>query len=394
MIWRRHFKNKKNLFLNDRHEEKGVEKEDRRKLYDKRILPLLSGGDAVIFAEPVNPDLWDYYRGLGMANILPENIFYAKDYLKYPSLTKAVLADKNLIKDLKKRKFDYLIPYIESFNTEVLARKIGSKLLRPASLTEKLNNKSYYRRLIKKLEFPMIPGCTVNNLNEALDKFRELRKEGFQRAVIKKERSVSGFGVFVINCAEPLRKVFKKEFSREKSFVLEGFIEDIVFSPNIQYFIGPRSIDLIIISDQLLEKDRVSYAGNYFPSKANARPETLARLKDLSWKFCRYLRQHKCYGIVGIDFLVTKGGDIYSTEANVRFNGSTFPALVFEQLLNNKGGFSWRSFSLSRAPLSIAKFLRLNNRRLVSSQKKSGLFPLGVDLLPILGEGQFMEISG
>lgn len=393
MIWRRYFKEKKILFLNDRHEEKGVESEDRRKLYDKRLLPLLGEGDAAIFAESVNPYLWDYYRSLGLAAILPENIFYTKDYLKFPSLTKAVLADKDLIKSLKKRKFDYLIPYIESFDTEILAEKIGAKLLRPAGLTEKLNNKSHYRRLIKKLGFPAIPGYTVGNLNEALAKFKKLQKDGFRKAVIKKERSVSGFGVFVIGSAEELRKVFKKEFLAEKSFVIEGFIENIVFSPNVQYFIGPRSIDLIVISDQLLEKDKVSYAGNYFPSKANAKPEILARLKDLSLKFCRYLQKRKCYGIVGIDFLVTKKGEIYSTEANVRFNGSTFPALVFERLFNGKSGFFWRSFSQAGNLISIKDFLSRHRRQLINKNKKTGLFPIGVDLLPNLGEGQFMEIS-
>lgn len=395
MIWHEYFKNKKTLFLNDRHEEKDVEKEDRRKLYDKRILPMLSEKDAAVFGGAINPYLWQYYKNLGLAEIQSENIFYAKEYLKFSSLTKAILADKKLICELKKRKFDYLIPYIESVDTEILAQKIGARLLRPADLTEKLNNKSFYRRLISKLGFPMIPGYTVKGLREAQEKFKRLRNQGFRKVVLKKERSVSGFGVFILDDFEKLQKILTKKFSEEKSFLLEGFIENIEFSPNIQYWIAPSRIDFLVISDQLLGRDRVSYAGNFFPSKTLSRPEIFSKIQDLSLKFCRYLQKNKCYGIVGIDFLVTKNNQIYSTEANVRFNGSTFPALIAERILDKReDGFSWRSFGQTGDLIPVKDFFARHSSQLIDKNKKTGLFPIGIDLLPILGEGQFMEISG
>ncbi|MFH1551569.1 MAG: hypothetical protein ABIC36_01660, partial [bacterium] len=96
----------KKLYINDRHEEKDTHQEDRRKIYDKRILPLLTRNDSAVFAEPVDPVLHDYYRNLGLAGIKPENIFYADSYLDYPSLTEAVLNNRSLINEIKKRNFD------------------------------------------------------------------------------------------------------------------------------------------------------------------------------------------------------------------------------------------------------------------------------------------------
>ena len=74
-MFNKFFLGNKNLYLNDRHEEADTYKEDRRKLYDKRILPLLEEDDFAIFGEKIDFFLWDYYRSLGLAKIKPKNIF-------------------------------------------------------------------------------------------------------------------------------------------------------------------------------------------------------------------------------------------------------------------------------------------------------------------------------
>ena len=285
--------NKKILYLNDRHEEADTASEDRRKLYDKRILPLLKENDIAVFAEEINPFLWDYYRNLDLAAIKKENIFYVPDYLNYPSLTKAVLDNQSLIKKIKQKSFDTLIPYIESYDTQVLAQKIGCRILREASLTDWINNKTNYRQVIQKLNFPMITGFTVKNLKEAKECFSSLKNQGFKEIVLKKERSVAGFGVFVIKTEEELKKRLEKDYFDQKQFLLEGFIEGIKITPNVQYWIGPKKINFINMSDQLLEKDRISYAGNIFPSRLRQMSNIWKEIENFSLKFCDYLQKQK-----------------------------------------------------------------------------------------------------
>ena len=388
-----YFNNKKILYLNDRHEEEDTESEDRRELYDKRILPLLGENDAVIFAEEVDPFLLKYYQSLDLATIKKENVFYVHDYLNYPSLTKAILSDQLLIKKIKKRNFDILIPYIESYDTQVLAKRIGCRILRAADKTDWINNKTNYRQVIQKLNFPMIPGFTVKNLEEAKKCFRSLKNQGFKEVIFKKERSVSGFGIFIVKTEKELKEQLKKKFFNQRQFLLEGLIETIKISPNIQYWVEPKKIDLIVVSDQLFEEDRVSYAGNIFPSEIKQMPDIWEKIEYFSLKFCDYLQRQEYYGLVGIDYLITKSGNIYSTEANVRFNGSTFAALVAKKLFGETNNIYWKTISIKISPRSFRDLFESISGYFITKRDKYGLFPIGVDLLDSMGEGQFVAIG-
>jgi len=388
-----YFNNKKILYLNDRHEEADTASEDRRKLYDKRILPLLNENDTAIFAEEINPFLWDYYRNLDLAAIKKENIFYVQDYLNYPSLTKAVLNNQSLIKKIKQRNFDTLIPYIESYNTQVLAQKIGCRILREASLTNWINNKTNYRQVIQKLNFPLIPGFTVKNLKEAKKCFRSLKDKGFKEIVLKKERSVAGFGIFVVKTEKELEGQLEKNFIGQKQFLLEGFIEKIKITPNIQYWIGPKEINFINASDQLLEKDRVSYAGNVFPSQLRQMFNIREEIEKLSFRFCSYLQKQKCYGLIGIDYLVTKDSRIYSTEANVRLNASTFIHSIINQLFDSSDRIFWKTFTLHRSPLSFKNLFEHFSESFITQRGQFGIFPIGIDSLDSIGEGRFIAVG-
>jgi hypothetical protein len=388
-----YFSDKKMLYLNDRHEEEDTGSEDRRKLYDKRILPLLGENDAVIFAEEIDPFLLKYYQSLDLATIKKENVFYAHDYLNYPSLTKAVLSDQSLIKKIKQRNFDILIPYIESYDTQHLARIIGCQILRDADKTDWINNKTNYRQVIQKLNFSMIPGFTAKNLEEAKECFSHLKSQGFKKVVLKKERSVAGFGVFIISTERELEERLDKDFFGLKRFLLEGFIERMKISPNVQYWVGPKKIDFIIVSDQLFEEDRTSYAGNIFPSQIRQMSDIWGKIEGFSLKFCDYLQKQKCYGLFGHDWIVTKDGNIHTTEANVRLNASTFVHFIVNQLFDSPDKIFWRTFTIHQPPQSFKDLFESISECFITKRGKYGLFPIGVDLLNSMGEGQFMAIG-
>jgi len=386
------FSDKQLIYINDRHEEKDTEKEDRRKLYDKRILPLLDKNDLVVFGEKINPFLWDYYRSLGLAEIDKDNIFYVENYLEYPSLTKALLHNQPIIERIKKRGPDILIPYIESEDVQSLAQEINCRLLRNCKLVEKLNNKAIYREIIKNLGLGIIPGSRVCSLEEAKKVFKSLKRQGFNKILLKKERSVAGFGIFLVHTEKELEKQIRGNFYSEKTFLVEGFIENIEVSPNVQYRIEPQKISLIGITDQLFEKDKLSHKGNIFPSVV--RDSVLQKeIKDFSLKICKYLQERKCYGFVGFDYLVTKDGEIYSTEANVRLNASTFPLFIVDRLLGQNDNICWRTFMISGKPMSFEKIFECLPEIFVSKKVSFGIFPVDIGVLDSMGEGQFMAIG-
>ena len=385
------FPDSKNLYLNDRHEEADTHKEDRRKLYDKRILPLLEENDFTIFGEKIDPFLRDYYKNLGLAKIKPANIFYTDSYLNYPSLTKAVLADKNLIQRLKKEKFYFLMPYIESYDAGKLAGEIGAFLFRSSEFTDWINNKSNYREILKELKLPIIPGYQTN-LEKAEGHFNELKNQGFKKVVLKKERSISGFSVFVIEKEGDFSQCLKDNFSEQKSFVLEGFIEDVKYSPNFQYFITENNVEFIVATDQLLEKDGVSYSGNLYPSFLIKKPAIWKTINEMSEKICDYLQRKRCFGLAGIDYIVTGQGKVYSTEVNARLNGSTFPALIAEKLFGEGVNIHWLFKTFHFKSTSFENLFN-KFKYFIKKRGEIGILPVGVDLLESMSEGQFMIIT-
>ncbi len=384
---------KKVIYLNDRHEEKDTEKENRERLYDKRILPLLDKNDLAIFGDKIDAVLWDYYRNLNLARVKETNIFYLQNYSRYPSLTKAALNDCLIIKEILKRRPDVLVPYIVSKDTHLFANKIKTRLLADYKTVETVNNKANYRRILKKLGFPIIPGLKANNLRDAITYFNYLRNQGFKKVVIKKERSAAGFGVFIIKTEKELEQRFGEHFAGEKCFILEGFIEKVKIYPNLQYWIGPREVKFVVLSDQMFNKGEVSSEGNAYPSLVVKTPHVWERIKKFSYKLCHYLQSKKYRGIIGIDFLITESGYAYSTEVNCRFNYSTFPALVIRKLFGQNVNLAWKTFTVRGCAVSFEKLLRSAKSIFITRRRKFGIFPIDIGILESRGEGQFMAVA-
>jgi len=391
-MFQQFLKNGKTIYLNDRHEEVS-HGEPRCRIYDQKILSLLDRNDFAIFGERINPFLWNYYRSLGLAEINPKNIFYADSYLEYPSITKSVLADESLCKELKQNNIDFLIPYFESIDTETLAKKINAKLLRSAKFTEWINNKTNFRKILKELKIPMIPGYQTN-LKKAKNHYKILKKSGFQKVVLKIERSVSGIGVFIVEKEKELHECLEKYFNQEEKFVLEGFIENVQHSPNFQYFISKKNIEFITTTDQLIGKDGLFYSGNLYPSFSVNEPDVFDAINNKSRKICKRLQDRQCFGLVGIDYIVTKQRKVYPVEANVRLNDSTSPHLIIKKLFNKqKENISWifETYYFEK-PISFKDLFQKFNY-FIKKKGKYGVFPLCVDLMEEMNEGQFIIIS-
>ena len=388
-IFSKLYPDSKILYLNDRHEEADTHKEDRRKLYDKRLLPLLAENDFAIFGEIINPFLWDYYRSLDFAKIKNDNIFFVNSYLDFASLTTAVLADKSLMDKLNKEKFDLLCPYIESSNTEILADKIDTTLLRSSSSTDWINNKANYRQVLAELNLPVITGWQIEK-KDALPRLMELKSKGFKKVVLKKERSVSGFGVFVVETEKELLQCVKENFIDKKSFIIEGFIEDIQCSPNYQYFITQEKIEFLGATDQIFYGNGVAYNGNIYPSTLSVK--IASEIEKAAEKICRYLQSEKCFGLAGIDFIVTESDKIYSTEVNARINGSTFPILIGKDLFQGGENYCWTFKTFNFQPSSFEKLYN-EFKYFIKKRGEYGIFPIGVDLAENFGEGQFMIVA-
>jgi predicted ATP-grasp superfamily ATP-dependent carboligase len=389
---RSYFKEQKILYINDRHEEKDIESEDKRKLYDKRILGLLGKDDMAVFGDMIDEVLLGYYRSLGLADINHEYIYYVPDYQNYKSLTEALSNNETLIDKIKSKKPDILIPYIESETVYIISHRLKCKLLNNHNITEWANDKIAYRRQLYRLDLSVITGFEVASFKEAEKAFCDLKRKGFKKALLKKPRSVAGFGIFTVESRKHLKSRLLENFIDGDSILIEGLVPRVVFSPNVQFWIDKNKIELIASTDQLFAKNSYTHDGNSFPSLLEKHPEIKEKIYGMCKKICFRFQEQGYYGVVGIDFIITAEGKIYSTEANARFNASTFSAMMVKKLFGDQKVF-WKSFVLRTNPMSFEDIYESNKNVFISNKREYGIFPLSIDCLNTLGEAEFLAID-
>jgi len=103
-------------------------------------------------------------------------------------------------------------------------------------------------------------------------------------------------------------------------YLVESFV-DVVAAPNVQLHIHANGqVALVSVSEQRI-KDGVAHVGNtYFPD--------MPVHEDIP-RFCemigRALHQQGYKGLLGIDFIETRQGELLFVEVNPRVNGATYP---------------------------------------------------------------------
>ncbi|GAF69434.1 unnamed protein product, partial [marine sediment metagenome] len=245
---------------------------------------------------------------------------------------------------------------------------------------------------LTELNLPVIPGYIVSSFDYAKECFLKLKKQGFKKILLKKERSVAGFGIWAVESFKDFNKCLEENFNNQKSFLIEAFIDKIYFSSNIQYWLSKDKIRFMAVSDQIFKNNLFAHAGNIYPSKLKSTMDTQNKVYEFSEKICRYLQKQKCYGLVGIDIIVTRDSNIYSSEVNARLNASTFAALLIRELFG-KDEVCWKSFTYHTNQIRVDDFFKKNADIIIDKNKKFGIFPIDMGPLNAIGEAQLVSIG-
>ncbi|MFH1551532.1 MAG: hypothetical protein ABIC36_01470, partial [bacterium] len=134
-------------------------------------------------------------------------------------------------------------------------------------------------------------------------------------------------------------------------------------------------------------------SGGSFPAEFINVSDVLEKITELSLRFCVYLQEKKTYGLIGIDWIITRDGLIYSPEANVRFNASTFNIMTVDKLFGSSENCFWKTFGVNGSPQSFESLFERFSDIFITQKGQFGVFPVGVDVLNSMGEGQFMAIG-
>jgi hypothetical protein len=153
--------------------------------------------------------------------------------------------------------------------------------------------------------------------------------------LIKTSHGLSGEGTYIIRsysdlryCLEELQKY--RQIDLLETIVVSEFVKNEINNYCIQFYVNKQGdITLIGVTQQ-----QVSPEGNYLGGLIDYTND-LNRFLELISSVGQYANQQGYFGVIGVDVLETRDGELYAIDANFRINGSTPLCLQRHQLLKH-----------------------------------------------------------
>lgn len=151
--------------------------------------------------------------------------------------------------------------------------------------------------------------------------------------LIKTSHGLSGEGTYIIRsfsdlnyCLEELKKYLKNNLL--ETIIISEFVQHEVRNYCIQFYVDKQGcISLIGVTQQL-----VSFTGSYLGGLINY-TDDLSQFAEMIATVGQYAHQQGYFGVIGLDVLEDRNGQLYAIDANFRINGSTPLCLQRHDLL-------------------------------------------------------------
>ncbi|MFA6023379.1 MAG: ATP-grasp domain-containing protein [Candidatus Pacearchaeota archaeon] len=190
----------------------------------------------------------------------------------------------------------------------------------PARLKKFLDTKSKVRRELRNQGIKVIPGIEGVLEEDSFDKVSKLYGLPF---FVQFDDSASGSGSYLIDSQSSFNELKGKYKNEPVTFMkfLQGPSLNInaVKTRNFTVLSEPS---FQIIGDPLCTTRKFGYCGNDFHIGSKLSEEQMNQIFEMTKKIGKWIGSLGYYGVYGVDF-ISEGEDIYFTEINPRFQGST-----------------------------------------------------------------------
>jgi hypothetical protein len=297
--------------------------------YPERALLLLEPNDYIILNHLPEKTYLDYLTHMGLGT---QNLLIPSHYGE--SLSEKVLQDQSLLAFLqqlgKQGNQVVLHPYISTALENQIAQKIKATLNGPPpELAKKINSKLYLHHLLHQLRLP-VPACEIVNSTQLIETAKQFMAQ-YEQIIIIGNHTYAGLAVWPIRNQAELNAVTSRlsQSNTETLFLVEKKYE-VLSSPNIQYLITDGTIEILGVTDQILDQD-MKHHGNKYPSSASQLETLLHNSSCLS----QALQAQGYRGLLGFDFIETIEGQIFAVDINGRVNASSFGLSVLRKCFPN-----------------------------------------------------------
>ena len=151
--------------------------------------------------------------------------------------------------------------------------------------------------------------------------------------LIKTSHGLSGEGTYIIRSYSDLNYCLKEltrylSINLLETIIVSEFVKDEVHNYCIQFYVNKQgNIALIGVTQQL-----VSSTGDYLGGLIDY-SDDLSQFSEIVAAVGKYAHQQGDFGVIGVDVLENKDGQLYAIDANFRINGSTPLCLQRYQML-------------------------------------------------------------
>ena len=346
--------------------------------YEERYLFLLfllrqpNARMVYVTGQAIHPDIIDYYLdllpGVISSHARKRLFFVSPMEARFRPLSRKLLDRPQMIRQIRglipDRNRAHLVPFMTTWDDRELAMRLDIPMYGADPAQAELGTKSAGRRLFGAAGVRHPAGaenvCTKDDVVSALVTLRN-RVPGLQRAIVKHNEGVSGFGNAIIDMRSlPLdagvndvlhlldsipvdQHVNGVEgyFSvlADEGGVVEAMIEgDTISSPSVQLRITPLGdVEVLSTHDQILGGDSGQvFLGSCFP----AQPGYAVQISQSARKVGEQLAAQGVIGRFALDYMVVQQPDgsweEHAIEINLRKGGTTHPFLTLQFLTDGR----------------------------------------------------------
>ncbi|MBH0357133.1 ATP-grasp domain-containing protein [Bacillus toyonensis] len=210
-------------------------------------------------------------------------------------------------------------PFINSSNVKNYSKNIFGPT---TDLALKLNDKLFVRNLVRKNDFNVTDGYICDSI-DGLVKAYDILKDEYKRIVIKSSYGSSAKGIRVIKSEKEFNRLvqfIERRKGNTVDFIIEGWIED-ARCINSQIYIKENGIEIINITEQIIDENGVYIGTNYLP---NYNEKILTEYKNEIKRLGDILYHLGYRGVCGVDSIISKNIIYPVIEINARFTQVTY----------------------------------------------------------------------
>lgn len=274
---------------------------------------------------------------------------------------------------------------------------------------EFFDNKSYFRSLLKKNKISLPKG--YESQSDSVDTMMRvifLFLIGFNEIIIKHDEGVAGIGskkiskkVFLLNPG--IVESFKKHFNKNttlnvisQNYVIEGWYENVVSSPSVQFYIE-SSGEVVHVSthQQLFYDDKIKYRGCL--SDVWIKSDVKEELLKKGFLLASECSKEGYRGHIGFNTILLSNGRLLWVELNARRVMSSYPFQIRERLFGgNASDYCYIYQQVEKQSWvgkSVGDILEILKPVLFSKATMEGVLPVDYRLLKMTGKISIVGFS-